>query len=58
MSVEEMEADLLNETSGIDIAMIKGCKNLVVEFLLRYRDLEMNGLSIEDLFMINYPNMA
>ena len=51
MSVKELECDILDESTGLDSAMIVASKKLVVDFLLDNKETEWNGLSMQIAIM-------
>lgn len=50
-SVKEMEGDLLNESTGLDAALIVAAKKLVTAFLKANQETEWNGLSMNVAIM-------
>lgn len=50
-SVKEMEGDLLNESTGLDAALIVAAKKLVTTFLKANQETEWNGLSMNVAIM-------
>jgi hypothetical protein len=47
-SVPEFEADVLTESTGIDLALIRACKTLVATSLVRQQDKDMYGIPLRE----------
>lgn len=51
LSVKELECDVLDESTGIDLALIVAGKKLVMRFLKDNKETEWNGLSMQIAIM-------
>ena len=56
LTVEELEADVLNAKKKLDLAMIRACKKLVSLILIRDKDVDRNGLTLNDAIMPSYDD--
>lgn len=56
---EEVEADILNVNSnGIDEALIRACRRLVAQYLLKHQNIEVNGMPLKDIILSCYENVT
>jgi hypothetical protein len=51
LSVKELECDVLDESTGLDSALIVASKKLVMAFLKDNKETEWNGLSMQIAIM-------
>jgi hypothetical protein len=56
LTIEEFEADMLDEDSGLDEASIYDCKKLITQFIMDHKEKEFNGLTLENAIMFTNEN--
>jgi hypothetical protein len=55
---EQVEADILHiDSNGIDEALIRACRRLVAQYLLKHEDDEINGMPLKDIILSCYENV-
>jgi hypothetical protein len=54
LTVEDFESDILNGSSGIDLALVRCCRQLVSNYLMNHTETEFNGLSLIDAILSSH----
>lgn len=57
-TVTDVEAAVLNGSSGVDLGMVLACRRLVRRFLIDNQDRLFNQLSLRDSILFSYPDVT